>query len=205
VVGALASAKFLDAIFNPETLKAKRNTDAVEVGANQLVSARVLQHQPVRLLPLAEVKDRVVVSLVEEQSAALAKKEGVARLAALQVGAAADGLPPVVVSRNATQGFSPAMMDAVLRADTSKLPVAVGVDQGAQGYVVLRITQVLPREPAPGGEEGVRSQYAQAWAGAEADAYLVALKKRFKVEIKPAAEWAAASSAGETPAPSTQR
>jgi peptidyl-prolyl cis-trans isomerase D len=202
-VGPLASTKFLDAVFNPETLKAKRNTDAVEVGANQLISARVLQHQPVRLLPLAEVKDRVVASLVEEQSAALAKKEGLARLAALQGGAAADGLPAgVVVARNASQGLSPAMMDAVLRADTSKLPTVVGVDQGPQGYAVLRITQVLPREPAPGGEEGVRAQYAQAWATAEADTYLAALKKRFKVEIKPAAELAAASTAGETPAPS---
>ena len=93
----------------------------------------------------------------------------------------------MTVSRAKTQGLPKAVMDAVLRADAAKLPAVLGVDLQAQGYVVLRVTQLLPREPAPGGEEGLRGQYAQAWAAAEADAYLAALKKRYKVDIKPAA------------------
>jgi peptidyl-prolyl cis-trans isomerase D len=198
--GVFASSKLLDAVFNTETLKAKRNTDAVEVGPNQLVSARVVQHQPTRLMALAEVKDRVRDLVAIEQSAALARKEGLARLAAMQSGAA-DGLPAaVVVARNNSQGLGPNVMDAVLRADTNKLPVVVGVDQAGQGYTVLRINQVLPRETTPTGEEGVRQQYAQAWAAAEAEAYLGALKKRFKVEFKPGAQ-EAISSLGDTPAP----
>jgi peptidyl-prolyl cis-trans isomerase D len=198
--GIFASTKLLDAVFNTETLKAKRNTDAVEVGPNQLVSVRVLQHQPSRLMGLAEVKDRVRDSVAQELSGALARKEGLARLAALQAGAA-DALPPaVVVARNNSQGLGPNVMDAVLRADTSKLPVVVGVDQGPQGYAVVRISQVLPRETTPTGEESVRLQYAQAWAAAEAQAYVSALKKRFKVEVKPAAQ-EAINSLGDAGAP----
>jgi peptidyl-prolyl cis-trans isomerase D len=86
----------------------------------------------------------------------------------------------------------------VLRADAAQLPALAGVDLGAQGYVVLRITQVLPREATPGGDEPLRLQYAQAWAAAEADAYLGALRKRFKVDIKAAAS--AAAEAASAPA-----
>jgi peptidyl-prolyl cis-trans isomerase D len=46
---------------------------------------------------------------------------------------------------------------------------------------------VLPREPAPGGDEPLRAQYAQAFAAAQAEAYVSALKKRYKAEIKSAA------------------
>jgi peptidyl-prolyl cis-trans isomerase D len=191
--GPLASAKLLDAVFNTETLKAKRNTDAVETGPNQLVSARVLQHQPARLLALAEVKERARDSVINEQAAALARKEGQARLTVLQ-GGNSDALPAsVIVARNNSQGLPPAALDAVLRADTSKLPAAVGVELPGQGFAVIRISQVLPREPAPGGDEPLRQQYAQAWGAAESEAYLAALKKRFKVEIKPGADAAIAA------------
>ena len=148
----------------------------------------MLQHQPARTLALAEVKDRVRDKVVEQQAAALARKEGEARLAALRAGNSSEPLPVVItVSRTQSQGLPKPLMDAALRADPAKLPAVDGVDLGAQGYVVLRVMQVLPREVPPGGEEPLRAQYAQAWAGAEADAYLAALKKRFKAEIKPAA------------------
>jgi peptidyl-prolyl cis-trans isomerase D len=57
--GPLASPKFLDALFAPDTIRNKRNTDAVETGPNQLVSGRIVRYSPAHTLPLAEVKDRV--------------------------------------------------------------------------------------------------------------------------------------------------
>jgi peptidyl-prolyl cis-trans isomerase D len=45
----LASAKLLAAVFGNDAIKNKRNTEAVEVGPNQLAAARVLQHQPARV------------------------------------------------------------------------------------------------------------------------------------------------------------
>jgi peptidyl-prolyl cis-trans isomerase D len=196
--GPLASAKLLEAVFATDAVRNKRNTDAVEVGPNQLVSARILQHTPARVPALAEVKDPVRERLIDAQSAALAVKEGQARLAALRAGGAADLPAAVVVARNKPQGLPKPLLDAALRADASKLPATDGVDLGPQGYVVLRVNQVLPREPLPGGEEAARGQVAQAWASAEADAYLVALKRRYKAEVKPAASSFsdAASSAG---------
>ncbi|MEO7243736.1 MAG: peptidyl-prolyl cis-trans isomerase, partial [Rubrivivax sp.] len=69
-------------------------------------------------------------------------------------------------------------------ADPKALPATVGVDLGEQGYAVLRVVKVLPRDPAAGdGEAALRAQYARAWANAEALAYYDDLKRRYKVKI----------------------
>jgi peptidyl-prolyl cis-trans isomerase D len=77
------------------------------------------------------------------------------------------------------------VLDAVMGADARTLPAIVGVDLQAAGYLVLRVTQVLPREPAAGADAMLRERYAQAWGAAESDAYLASLRSRFKARIEP--------------------
>jgi peptidyl-prolyl cis-trans isomerase D len=186
--GPLAAAKFLDAVFGTDSLRNKRNTDALEVGPNQLIAARVTQYQPARIVPFADVKEAARERVIDTQSAAQARKDGEARVAALRSNASETLPNTVIVSRSNAQGMPKSLLDTLMHADASKLPVVMGLDLPGQGYVVMRLTQVLPREAAPGGDEPLRQQYAQAWAAAEADAYVAALKKRFKAEVKPAAE-----------------
>lgn len=183
--GALASEKLLTAVFGNEAVKNKRNTDAIEVGPNQMASARVVKYEPAHTLSLDEVKDKVRAAVVAEQAAALARKDGQARLEALRK---ADAPLPAsaTVSRAQMQGLPREVVDAVLRADMAKGPAVVGVDLGNQGYVVARVTKVLPRDPVPGGDAPLQAQIGQAWAAAESDAYLAALKKRYKAELVPA-------------------
>ncbi|HYN60032.1 MAG TPA: SurA N-terminal domain-containing protein [Rubrivivax sp.] len=185
--GPLASAKLLEALFGNDTVRNKRNTDAIEVGPSQLASARIVDYTPARTLPLADVKDRVRERLVAEQAAALATKEGQALLAQLQKGGDSALPESAVIGRASAQGVPRNVVDAVLGADASKLPVPLGVDLGEQGYVVARVTQILPRDPALASEQNLQDQYAQALANAEAQAYLAALKSRFNTEIKAAA------------------
>ena len=193
VTGVLASAKLLEAVFSNEVVANKRNTDAVETGPNQLVSARVIKHSPARTLPLAEVKDRVRERLLGKLSADQARSEGQARLVALRK-TPGEALPTVLtLSRGQSQGAPKSLMDAVMQADADKLPAVLGVDLQEQGYVVVRVVKVLPREPAPGGEDALRAQFAQAWAAAESDAFLSALKKRYKAQIKDGATMSADS------------
>jgi len=183
--GPLSSQKFIDAVFASETVRNKHNTEAIEFGPNAMASARVVQHQPARVLPLAEVKDRVRQRLALEQAAALARKAGAERLQALQQGGDAAPLPAaVVVQRGVPSGLPQSVVEAVLRADASKLPHHFGVDLGLQGYAVVRLNKVdMPELPQ---EEFQRM--AQSWAGAsasaEAQAYLEALKRRYKAEVK---------------------
>jgi peptidyl-prolyl cis-trans isomerase D len=186
-MGALASPKLLEAVFGNDVLRNKRNTDAVDLGSNQLASARIVSHTPARTPPLADVRDRVRAAVVQQQASALARKEGQARLAELRAAPDTSLAQTVIVSRGQPQGLQRSALDAVLQADPGKLPSSLGVDLGAQGYVVARVMRVLPREASPDADKALASQYAQAWANAETQVYYEALKKRFKAEVKPAA------------------
>src|SRR5262245_42656465 len=165
--GALASAKLLDAVFGNDNVRNKKNnTDAIEVGPNQLAAAHVTQYQPTRTLPLADVRDRVRERVIASRAAELARKDGEAKLAQVKGAANATELPAkTTLSRQQRQDMPAAVVDAVLRADAGKLPVALGVDLGDEGYLVARIDAVLPRESLD--DAPVRQQYGQAWAAAE--------------------------------------
>lgn len=195
--GPLASEKFLEALFSADALRNKRNTDAVETGPNQLVSGRVVSYEPARKLPLAEVKDKVRERVVAKQAAALAQKAGEARLAEVKAAPqTALASPVVTASRAQPKDLPRAVLDAALGVDADKLPAAVGVDLGAQGYAVVRVTKVLGRDPAVGDAERAKAEYAQVWGDAETQAYYAALKRRFDAEKTEAAKAPATPDSG---------
>lgn len=183
--GPLASAKLLGAIFGPDAVEKKRNTDAIETGPNQLVSARITQYAPAHLLPLAEVRTAVREQLVTNRALELAKKEGAAALQAWSAQPDAAKLAAaVLVSRDQAPTVAPAILNKAMHADTAKLPAWVGVDLGKQGYAVVRINKVLERAaPAQEQAKQERAQYAQWVADAESQAYYALLKSRYKVQI----------------------
>jgi len=181
--GALASPKLLDAVFGNDNVRNKRNnTDAIEVGPNQLAAAHVTGYQPTRTLPLAEVRERVRERVVATRAAELARKDGEAKLAQLKAAPTTELPDKTTVSRQQRQDLPTTLVDAVLRADAGKLPAPLGVDLGEAGYIVARIDAVLPRESLDEGPS--RAQYGQAWSGAETRAYLEALKQRYKAEVR---------------------
>ena len=184
--GPLASPKFLSSLFGPDAIEKKRNTEAIETGPSQLASGRIVKYTAARTLPFAEVKDRVRERFVAVRGAELAKKEGTASLAAWKANPAAAQLQAATtLSREDAQKQPPGLVEAALRADPAALPAFVGVDLGPQGYAVVKVIKVLPREQAK--PEVVRQeleQYARAWGAAENTAYYNLLKDRFKTEIK---------------------
>jgi peptidyl-prolyl cis-trans isomerase D len=185
--GPLASAKLLEAVFSTDAVKNKRNTEAVETGPNQLVSARIVEHQPERVLPLAEVRDRVLAQVRAKQAAAAARKDGEARIAALKANAAETLGAPLVLSRTKPEGQPRQVIDAALRADITKGPAAVGVDLGDQGYVALKVVKKVEREANDPDTERAKPYVSQAVSAAEQAAYYEALKRRYKTEVKPLA------------------
>ncbi len=194
--GVLANPKFLSAVFASDTIDKKRNTEAVEVGPNQLAAGRVVQHTPARTLPLADVKSLVRDRVVASRAAELAKKDGADKLAAWKAGPDAAVMPAAItVSRDQAQNIPPAVLKAALRADATALPQFLGIDLGASGYAVLRVNKATAR-PAPleAAAKQDRGQYTQWWTAAEGQAYYALLKDRFKVEMR--APKPAASSGG---------
>ena len=185
VAGPLANAKFLNALFSPDSIEKKRNTEAVEVGSNQLVSGRIVQYTPARTLPLAEVKGSVRQRWLVQHGAEEARKDGTAKLAAWKAAPATASLAaPILVSREQNQQLPAALVDAALRADASALPSFAGIDLEAQGYAVVKVNKVVSRDPpADDAVKQERNQYGQQWTSAETLAYYNGLKDRFKAEI----------------------
>ncbi len=183
--GVFANPKIIEALFAEESISKRRNTAAIELGNNTLVSARLVNYRPAALRPFAEVKEDVRAEFVREQAISLAKADGQARLAEwqkqpalAQVGAA------LLVSRDQAQGLAPKVVDAVLRADPSAMPTWVGVDLSQAGYVLARVNKVVPRdEPSSQQRAQIREQFSRLLASAEAAAYMTHLRSQFKVQI----------------------
>ena len=185
VAGELANPKVLQALFSDDAVSKRRNTEAIEVAPNTLVSARIAKHYPSVVRPLAEVRDSVRQQFVQSRALEMARAEGQARLAAWKAQPDTASLgQPVVVSRDQLQAQAQALVDAALRADPAKLPALLGVELGAEGYAVVRVNKIVPREAQPAEQaRQTRQQFAQLRSQAEVQAYLAALKKEFKAEI----------------------
>ncbi|MFN7122999.1 MAG: SurA N-terminal domain-containing protein [Hydrogenophaga sp.] len=183
--GVLANERLLAALFAPDAIDQKRNTEAIETGSNQLVSARVVKHSPARTRALDEVRESVRTRLVAQRSAELAREEGDKQLQAWKAGGAATGLSAVqTVSRENPQGLPQPVLVAALSADPKSLPAWVGVPLGAEGYAVVKVEKVLPRTTREAQALGQEvQQYSQWWATAESLAYYDTLKERFKAKI----------------------
>ncbi len=184
--GVLAHEGLLNALFAPDSIAQKRATEAIETAPGQLVSARIVQHTAARTQALTQVREQVRTRLVAQRAAELARAAGQAQLAAGKAGQAVAALSPVLtVSREHTQGLSRPVLTAALSANPAQLPAWVGVNMGEQGYVVVKVEQVLARQPRE--PEVLRQevqQYSQWWSAAESLAYLETLKARFNVQIK---------------------
>jgi len=185
----IGNDKVLKALFADDVIKNHRNTAAIQVGPTTLVAARAAEYRPATVKKLADVREQGKAKGIAEQAAALAKKAGEEKLAAVKQSNSADGFGAVqTVSRQQAQGTPPAALTAILRADATKLPTTIGVDLGAQGYALYRINKVLP----PANVDETRraadaQQLAQAAGQTEFNAYYEALKARSKVKINSSA------------------
>lgn len=178
--------KVLQAVFSDDALKNKRNTAAIEVAPNTLLAARVIEYKPATALPLTEVATGIRQKLERQQAAELAVSEGQKLLEQLQRGdkASVSWKAAQSISRNQRSGIEPALLQAVFRAGTGKLPAYVGVN-GQNGFVLARIDAV--QDPAT-VDDAKRRGYAQQIRQITGEellmAYLADAKKRADISMK---------------------
>jgi peptidyl-prolyl cis-trans isomerase D len=141
----LSNEKFMRALFTDDVIKDRRNTEAVEVAPNMIVSARVVEHEPASQRPLAEVQAQIVGRLMQEKAAKLALEEGEARLARLKRGEAVPlaWSAPQKVTRERRAGLHEEGVQAVFGADAADLPAYAGVAAPDGRYVIYRISKVI--------------------------------------------------------------
>jgi peptidyl-prolyl cis-trans isomerase D len=183
------NAKLREAVFANDAIEKKLNTAAIDIGGSRLVAARVTAYQPARTRDLAEVKARVQALLTAQKATALAASTGQEALTKWRDGSTAPVAnvklgQSVSVSRDQASEVSPNLIAAALRVDAKQLPAWTTVDQGLQGFAVIKVNAV-DRRPAPEATQAAQEvqQFTQAWSSAELNAYLASLKVRFNAKI----------------------
>ncbi|MCX7178901.1 MAG: peptidylprolyl isomerase, partial [Proteobacteria bacterium] len=142
--GPLGNAKLNAALFSDDAIKNKRNTEAVEVTAKNLVAARIVEHKPASLQPLEAVKGEIEKRLVREEALKLAQKSGEAYLAKLKQGEQPDLAWGAVhsISRVSAPGIAPEAVRSIFSSDVAKLPAYAGVQLSNGGYALYRTMRI---------------------------------------------------------------
>jgi peptidyl-prolyl cis-trans isomerase D len=177
------------ALFSEDSVKNRRNTEAVEIAPNTLVAARIVDYKPTALQPFESVKAAVETMLKRKEAQALAAKDGESRLEALKKGE--DKLTwgaAKAVSRLEARMLPPSAAQAVFRMDTAKLPSYTGVEVPGSGYSLFKLTKVTAGEQLdPARKKAMLQQLGNLVAQEEVQLYLAALRSRYKVDINQAA------------------
>ncbi|WP_211474033.1 SurA N-terminal domain-containing protein [Collimonas humicola] len=177
--------KFLTALYSDEALKNKHNTEAIEISPSTFIAGHVLEYKAVTKRPFEEVQAVIRDKVTRTEEAALAKKAGEEKLAALKAQDSASGFAAAqTVSRSKSQGVNPLAFEAVMKADANKLPAYVGVTLPQQGYVLYRIGKVgQPAAQDQARRVAEQEQITGILAQQEMLAYVDVLKEKAKVKI----------------------
>jgi peptidyl-prolyl cis-trans isomerase D len=154
------TAKMFQAIFNDEVVKNKRNTAAIEVAANTLVAARILEYKPASVRALSEVQEVIRQKLLRQQALELAAKQGKSVLEQLQGGnnPALSWGAAQSVTRAQHGSLDIGLIRQIFQANAAKLPQFVGAEDAQNGYVLVRIDAV---KEGAAIDDAKRARYAQ--------------------------------------------
>ena len=181
--------KFLAALYSTDSIKNKRNTEAVEVAPAVLVAGRVVEFKPAAKRPLAEVEAAIRQRVTQEEALRLAREAGEAKLKAARASGDAAGFGDVkVLSRTKEPTINTAGALAVFKADVTKLPAYVGVDIPGVGYGVYRIGKVSQPAQVDQARRAQETQQINGLVGqAELYSFVEAVKAKAKAKIHAAA------------------
>jgi peptidyl-prolyl cis-trans isomerase D len=179
--------KIMALAFSDEVLKEKRNSEAVEVSPNNLVSVRVVDYKPSAPRAFDEVKDGIGAVIKLEKALKMASQNGAALLAKLNSNESPkelDWITPVTVDRKNAQGLSNGVMNQVFRINGSKLPAYAGFVDENKAYVIVKILSV--NNQLAGNEEAKKSaedEFQSILAAEFVSAYGASLKAKEEIKV----------------------
>jgi peptidyl-prolyl cis-trans isomerase D len=183
-VPVLNNPRLLAALFSDDSIKNRRNTEAVETSPGTLVSARVLEHKAASLRPYEDVKDGIAKQLAQQEALAAARKQGAALLEELRKGNSSKASfgASRLVSRDDPKGLAPAALSQVFGVDAGKLPAYAGVES-SDGYTLYRVSRVVDVLPDENRERGIQSELGRMNGALEFRSFVDGLRADTKVEI----------------------
>ncbi len=182
------SGKALQAVFSEDVVKNKRNSAAVEIAPDTLFAARLLEHKPASIRPLAEVSGGIRQKLLRQRAVELASAQGKAMLEQLQRGekVGVQWKPAVTVTREKPAGLdNNNLTRLVFQANPGKLPAYVGVENAQGGYLLAQVQSVKDVAVIDDASRMPYLQKLRQLTGAELfQAYLADAKKHANISMK---------------------
>ena len=189
----LGNPKFVEALFSPESVQNKRNTEAIEVGPNSLIAGRIVEYKPAAPRPFAEVKEEIRTQLQRKAASELAQKAGEEKLKLLEAGkndkeaGVAFGKPTMVGRQQYQAGLPPEVLNRAFLASPDKLPSYAGGTNERGGYSVVRISKVVtPEDTDKARIEQAASRLSDQIGRELLNAYVASLKASTEVKINQA-------------------
>ncbi len=176
--------RVIQELFQPESLSEKRNTQAMEIGNNRIVSARVLKNDPEHTRTFAEVEKEIKSALELSKASELAREAGEAKLKELQAKSDLEGFgQSEVISRSRPLGQSEALINVEMEVPANKLPAYTGttVDNGDYVISYVESSKLPPTDDSAYNE--LKDEVTLATSMGEELAYYDALKKLFELQI----------------------
>jgi peptidyl-prolyl cis-trans isomerase D len=175
----------MNALYSKESIKDRRNTEAIEVTPNNLISARVVDYKAQSTKPFAEVKKSIEDYLKFEAAKKLVATEGEAALKSVaDASRKIDWQATVLVDRKNTKGLSQAITNQAYKMPTDKLPSYSGFVDGNNGYVIIKVSKVaFPNDDNEENKKEFAASYAEALSSEYLSAYLKGLKAKSSVSV----------------------
>ena len=174
----------LEALFSDEVLREKRNSQAIEVGSNELIAVRVVNFRPAHVESFKDAAQRIKAKLIDEKALKAAEAEGQNLVSALAGGAKIRVMfgDEATVSRTNLDGHGAGFVNDVMRANAEKLPAYAGIVDG-DTYVVTKIVKTEKPEVPEAQLKALAQELASMTSRADEAAYYGALREKHEAKI----------------------
>jgi len=175
----------MSALYSKESIKDHRNTEAIEVTPNNLISARVADYKAQSTKPFADVRKNIEDYLKFESAKKMVASEGESALKSLtDASRKIEWQPATLVDRKNTKGLSDAVVNHAYKMPTDKLPSYSGFIDGNNGYVIVKVNKVsFPNDSNEENKQAFASDYSEALSAEYLGAYLKGLKAKASVSV----------------------
>lgn len=181
----LINPNVIEALYGFDVLEDKRNSNAIEVASNTLLSARVTAHHKQTVKTFDEVKGDIVATLKNQKATEAARAQGSADIAKLLVkkSASAKFGDKTVISRERPGAYAYEVVTAALRPEANKLPTYTGVQTQDGSYFVIEVQSSKKIEASPEQLAMRKAELAQLYSNPEQAAFISGLETKFGTQI----------------------
>ena len=181
----LINPNVIEALYGFDVLEDKRNSNAIEVASNTLLSARVTAHHKQTVKTFDEVKGDIVATLKNQKATEAARAQGSADIAKLldKKPASAKFGDKTVISRERPGAFAYEVVTAALRPQADKLPTYTGVQTQDGSYFVIEVQSSKKIEASPEQLAMRKAELAQLYSNPEQAAFISGLETKFGTQI----------------------